>query len=79
MLTAVGGYSIELGEEGGPASGWPALQVQLLQEGVQGDPVVHEVVAQEQEGGVLEGQGQAPALLSPLVSAPAPITLPVCL
>ena len=32
MLIAVGGYSISLGEEGGPASGWPALQVQLLQE-----------------------------------------------
>jgi hypothetical protein len=32
MLQAVGGYSILLETEGRPAGGWPALQVQLLQE-----------------------------------------------
>ena len=32
MLAAVDGYSIRLGEEGAPSEGWPALQVQLLQE-----------------------------------------------
>ena len=32
MLGAVDGYSIRLGEEGAPKEGWPALQVQLLQE-----------------------------------------------
>ena len=32
MLEAVGGYSVRLGSVAAPGSGWPALQVQLLQE-----------------------------------------------
>ena len=32
MLEAVGGYTIRLGSETPPGGGWPALQVQLLQE-----------------------------------------------